>query len=193
MENLEPTGHPAPTGAGSYNEAAEKELRIFLIGFMGCGKSYWGRQLAQKLELPFFDLDQVIEEGEERPIADIFEAEGEEHFRQLEKEALHLITESHGAFVMATGGGTPCFYNNIEYMKRSGIVVWINCTVEDLHGRLIGEKEARPLVKNINDDQLKAYITKKGADRNIFYRQATTTVSGEGLSLEKLISKILHT
>jgi shikimate kinase len=94
---------------------------------------------------------------------------------------------------MAAGGGTPCFYNNIEYMKKRGIVVWINCSVEDLHCRLVGEKEHRPLVKELSDDQLKAYITKKGADRNIFYRQATTTVSGEGLSLEKLISKIFHT
>lgn len=191
MENLEHPNHQAP--AGGHGDAAEKELRIFLIGFMGCGKTYWGRQLAQKLELPFFDLDYQIEEKEERPISAIFETEGEEHFRQLEKEALHLITESHGAFVMATGGGTPCFYNNIEYMKKSGVVVWINCSVEDLHSRLMGEKEHRPLIKNLTDDQLKAYITKKGADRNIFYRQATTTINGEGLSLEKLISKIFHT
>src|SRR5688500_17701882 len=85
MENKEQHHQQSPSG-----EAAEKELRIFLIGFMGCGKSYWGRQLAQKLELPFFDLDHAIEEGEERPITAIFEEEGEEHFRQLEKETLHL-------------------------------------------------------------------------------------------------------
>ncbi len=159
---------------------------------MGCGKTYWGRQLAQKLELPFFDLDHQIEEKEERTINQIFEAEGEEHFRLLEKEVLHLLTESHGAFVMATGGGTPCFFNNIEYMKKSGIVVWINCSYTDLHSRLICEKESRPLLKDLDDDQLMAYITKKHGDRNIFYRQATTTVSGEGLTLDNLMSKIFH-
>lgn len=190
MDNLEQQSQSL-SGRG-HADTDEKDLRIFLIGFMGCGKTYWGRQLAQKLELPFFDLDHQIEEGEQRSITAIFEGEGEEHFRQLEKEALHLITESHGAFVMATGGGTPCFYNNIEYMKKSGLVVWINCSVDDLHCRLVGEKENRPLVKELTDEQLKAYITKKGADRNIFYRQANLTVNGEGLSLEKLMSKILH-
>ena len=190
MGNLENGGKPLYNQDGA--DTGEKELRIFLIGFMGCGKTYWGQKLAQKLELPFFDLDHQIEEGEERTINEIFEKEGEEHFRRLEKEALHLITESHGAFIMATGGGTPCFYNNIEYMKKSGVVIWINCPVTDLHQRLIKEKEDRPLLKNLSDDQLLAYITKKGADRNIFYRQATVTVNSEGLSLEKLISKIVH-
>ena len=182
----------APSGQKGGGDAAEKELRIFLIGFMGCGKTYWGRQLAQKLELPFFDLDHQIEEKEERSINEIFAAEGEEYFGRLEKEVLHLITESHGAFVMATGGGTPCFYNNIEYMKKAGIAVWINCSATSLHQRLLQEKEHRPLLKDLTDDQLLAYITKKGADRNIFYRQATTTVNGEGLSLEKLVDKIFH-
>ena len=190
MENLENRGAPLSHQDGA--STGEKSLRIFLIGFMGCGKTYWGQKLSQKLELPFFDLDHQIAEGEEKSITDIFEEEGEEHFRRLEKEALHLITESHDAFVMATGGGTPCFYNNIEYMKRRGLVIWINCSATDLHQRLIKEKETRPLLKNLTDDQLLAYITKKGADRNIFYRQATITVSGEGLSLEKLISKIVH-
>ena len=190
MENFESKGAPLNNQDGA--DTGEKELRIFLIGFMGCGKTYWGQKLAQKLELPFFDLDHQIEEGEEKTITKIFEGEGEEHFRRLEKEALHLITESHGAFVMATGGGTPCFYNNIEYMKKSGLVIWINCSTTDLHQRLLQEKETRPLLKELSDDQLLAYITKKGADRNIFYRQANITVSGEGLSLEKLISKIVH-
>ncbi len=190
MENLENRGAPLHNQSGA--DTGEKELRIFLIGFMGCGKTYWGRKLAQKLEIPFFDLDHQIEEGEERTINEIFEGKGEEHFRRLEKEALHLITESHGAFVMATGGGTPCFYNNIEYMKKQGIVIWINCPAELLQQRLLQEKDTRPLLKNLTDDQLLAYITKKGADRNIFYRQAHSTVSGEGLSLEKLIAKIFH-
>lgn len=192
MDNIEKGAQGLPAHESGGGDAAEKELRIFLIGFMGTGKSYWGRQLAQKLEVPFFDLDHQIEEGEGKSIKEIFETEGEEHFRRLEKEVLHLVTESHGAFVMATGGGTPCFYNNIEYMKKSGIAIWINTPVAELHQRLSAEKEHRPLLKDMDDEQLLAFISKKCADRSIFYRQANTTVNGEGLSLEKLISKIFH-
>jgi len=190
MENLENRGAPLHHHEGA--DTGEKELRIFLVGFMGCGKTYWGQKLAQKLELPFFDLDHQIEEGEERSITQIFEEEGEEHFRRLEKEALHLITECHCAFIRATCGGTAYFYNNIEYMKKQGLVIYINCTASELHQRLLQEKEQRPLLKKLSDDQLMAYINKKVADRNIFYKQANVTISGEGLSLEKLISKIVH-
>ena len=85
---------------------------------MGCGKTYWGKILAQKMNLPFFDLDKLVEEREEKSIIEIFAEEGEEYFRMLEKDVLHLITESHESFVMACGGGTPCFFNNIEYLKK---------------------------------------------------------------------------
>ena len=121
-------------------------MKIFLIGFMGSGKTHWGKQLSEKLQLPFFDLDSVIEENEEKEITEIFAETGEEHFRLLEKDVLYLLTESHESFVMATGGGTPCFFNNIDYMKRRGTTVWINCSVECLHSRLAKEKEKRPQI-----------------------------------------------
>jgi len=93
-------------------------MKIFLIGFMGCGKTYWGQKLSRKLQLPFFDLDAQIEEKEEKSIDAIFNQEGEEYFRLVEKDVLYLLTESHESFVMAAGGGTPCFYNNIAYMQK---------------------------------------------------------------------------
>ncbi len=167
-------------------------MKIFLVGFMGSGKSFWGSQLGEKLGLPFFDLDHQIEEKEEKSINDIFAQEGEEYFRLLEKEVLHMLTESHEEFVMATGGGTPCFYNNIEYMKKNGIVVWINCSVDCLYGRLLKEREARPLLKDLSNEQLLSYIAKKYADRKIYYRQATVTATEDQLSLDGLISKIFH-
>lgn len=85
-------------------------MKIFLIGFMGCGKTHSGKQLSAKLSLPFFDLDAKIEEHEAKSITQIFEEEGEEYFRLLEKDVLHLLCESHESFVMACGGGTPCFF-----------------------------------------------------------------------------------
>jgi shikimate kinase len=115
-------------------------MKIFLIGFMGCGKTHWGKELSQKLQLPFFDLDDVIEEKEGKDISSIFSETGEEYFRLLEKDVLYMLTESHESFVMACGGGTPCFFNNIDYMKSRGTTVWINCSVFCLYNRLLKEK-----------------------------------------------------
>jgi len=98
-------------------------MKIFLIGFMGCGKSHWGKQLSQKLQMPFFDLDEKVEENEGKTITEIFADYGEEYFRLLEKDVLHLLTESHESFIMATGGGTPCFYNTIDYLNAKGTTV----------------------------------------------------------------------
>jgi shikimate kinase len=114
-------------------------MKIFFIGFMGCGKTHWGNLLSQKLNLPFFDLDQKIVEHDGRSVSEIFKKEGEEYFRLLEKDVLHLLTENHESFDMACGGGTPCFYNNIDYLKKKGTVVWINCSTEMLYQRLVKE------------------------------------------------------
>ena len=167
-------------------------MKIFLIGFMGCGKTHWGRQLSQKLNIPFFDLDEKIAEHEGRPIVDIFRIEGEEYFRLLEKDLLHLISESHETFVMACGGGTPCFYNNIDYLKRQGTVVWINCSTECLFQRLKKEKEQRPLVAHLSDEELKSFIIKKYSGRKIYYQQATVILPEENFTLETLVNKIFH-
>jgi shikimate kinase len=168
-------------------------MKMFFIGFMGCGKTHWGRLVSQKLELPFFDLDQKIEEQAGKKINEIFKQEGEEHFRQLEKEIMHLLTESHESFVMATGGGTPCYYNNIDYMKKQGTTIWINCSVDCLYQRLSIDKNERPLIRNLSGDQLHAYITKKFGDRKIFYQQASIILNEDDIKLEELIDQVFHT
>ena len=167
-------------------------MKIFLIGFMGSGKTHWGRLLGSTLNLPFFDLDEQIVSHEGKTIAEIFAENGEEYFRELEKNTLHLLTESHDSFVMASGGGTPCYFNNIEYMKDTGTVVWINTATDELHKRLLGEKEKRPLIKDLSDDQLRGFILKKYADRRIYYQQADITVDEQPVELDKLIQKIFH-
>ena len=167
-------------------------MKIFLIGFMGSGKTHWGKRLSQKLQLPFFDLDSVIEEKEEKAISSIFSEMGEEYFRMLEKDVLYMLTESHDSFVMATGGGTPCFFNNIDYMKSRGTTVWINCSVECLHSRLVNEKEKRPLISAIPDEELNGFIIKKFSDRKIFYQQANVVLAEDELTLETLIEKTFH-
>ena len=167
-------------------------MKIFLIGFMGSGKTHWGQELSQKLGLPFFDLDQQIEEKEGKSITTIFAEQGEEYFRLLEKEVLYLLTESHDSFVMATGGGTPCFFNNIEYMKKSGTVVWLNSSLDALYERLVKERDKRPLIKNLSDAELRTYISKKYSDRKIFYSQASAIVPDAHLDLEQLVATIFH-
>jgi shikimate kinase len=167
-------------------------MKIFMIGFMGCGKTHWGKQLSEKLQTPFFDLDKLIEEQEGKTITEIFAEMGEEYFRMLEKDVLYMITESHETFVMACGGGTPCFFNNIDYMKSRGTTVWINCGTEILYSRLVKEKEQRPLIRSIPDDELKYYIIKKYSDRKIFYQQAHVILAEDDVTLEALIEKTFH-
>jgi shikimate kinase len=168
------------------------QMKIFLIGFMGCGKTHWGKELSQKLQIPLFDLDHMIEEQEGKSISEIFAEMGEEYFRMLEKDVLHMLTESHESFVMACGGGTPCFFNNIDYMKSRGTTVWINCSVDCLHSRLVKEKDKRPLISAIPDLELRSFIVKKFSDRKIFYQQASIILSEDDVTLDKLIEATFH-
>lgn len=167
-------------------------MKIFLIGFMGSGKSYWGCQLSKKLNIPFFDLDEQIVSHAGKSITEIFVQDGEESFRLMEKDILHIITESHESFIMACGGGTPCYYNNIEFMNNEGISVWLDTPLEILHQRLLKEKDKRPLIKDLSDAQLRAFIIRKFADRRIYYEQASLKIEEEPEKLESIIKKIFH-
>ncbi|HYF30787.1 MAG TPA: shikimate kinase [Chitinophagaceae bacterium] len=167
-------------------------MRIYLIGFMGSGKTHWGRLLSSKLTLPFFDLDKQIMEEEKKTIVEIFEQKGEEYFRMIEKEVLYILTESHESFVMACGGGTPCYFNNIDYMNNNGTSVWLNTRLDVLFTRLIKEKEVRPLLKNLSDGQLKQFILKKFSERRIYYEQANLVVEESEASVDSLIQHIMH-
>lgn len=167
-------------------------MKIFLIGFMGSGKSYCGRLLSEKLKIPFFDLDEQVVSREGKAITEIFASEGEEYFRLSEKEILYDITGLNENFVMACGGGTPCYFNNIEFMNNTGTTVWINTPVDTLFERLIHDKNHRPLISKLSDEQLKAYIKKKFADRKIYYEQASVIIDDEPLKLDALVKKIFH-
>ncbi|MBM3922346.1 MAG: shikimate kinase [Sphingomonadales bacterium] len=167
-------------------------MRIYLIGFMGAGKSFWGPRLAREAGFRFFDLDQVLEESQGERIDTIFSQHGEEAFRQLEKDCLHLLTESHTQFVMACGGGTPCFLNNIEYMKQSGKVVWVNPAVETIAQRLTTARQQRPLLQSVTDEELLGYIQKKMADRRLYYEQADLRIDEEPIDLSAVLKSLLH-
>jgi shikimate kinase len=159
---------------------------------MGSGKTYWGRQLSEKLSIPFFDMDEQVIKSEGKSINEIFETYGEEYFRLKEKGILQSITEVNKTFVMACGGGSPCYFNNIDYMNQAGTTVWINTPMNILFQRLLKEKDKRPLLKDLSDEQMKSFITKKFADRKIYYEQAEVMIDDEEISLDHFIEKIFH-
>jgi shikimate kinase len=167
-------------------------MKIFLIGFMGSGKTHWGRLLSAKLKLPMRDLDSVIAEKEKRSVSDIFAEKGEEYFRYLEKETLEEVVVEQENFILSCGGGTPCFFNNIELMKKNGKVVWLNTSIEVLRDRLARDQMSRPLIREISADDLKRYIIRKVSERRMYYQQADLVVNEENISLEELIRLLLQ-
>ncbi|HVU57285.1 MAG TPA: shikimate kinase [Puia sp.] len=167
-------------------------MKIFLIGFMGSGKTHWGKLLSAKLQLPFRDLDTLIVEKEQRSVQDIFAEQGEEYFRYEEKEMLEDLVGKEENFILSCGGGTPCFFNNIEFMKKSGKVVWLNTSVDVLKERLLKERMSRPLIREVNDEDLKRFIIRKLSERKMYYEQADVMVNEESITLEELIRALLQ-
>jgi shikimate kinase len=168
-------------------------MRIFLIGFMGSGKTHWGKQLSERLGIPFFDLDEVIINQEKRTIADIFTESGEEYFRVKEKEVLENLVDDNLSVIISCGGGTPCFFNNIEFMKKYGLVVWLNTNIDVLGNRLLKQRSHRPVLAGISDEELRAYIIKKMNERRMYYEQADLIIDNENdISVSEFAQIILH-
>ena len=168
-------------------------MRIFLIGFMGAGKTHWGKQVANRMGLPFHDLDELIVAQEGKSIADIFTDHGEEYFRLAEKQMLEELVEREDSMIISCGGGTPCFFNNIDFMKRYGIVVWLNTHVEVILQRLLKERMHRPLLKDIKDEDLRNHIIRKLNERRMYYEQADVIIDKEdSISMNDFIQTVLH-
>lgn len=159
---------------------------------MGAGKSYWGARISQLTGLPFIDLDQAIEESSRKSIRQIFEEKGEERFRQEESAMLHALIEKQSGFVMACGGGTPCFLQNMDYMKESGTVVWLNPPTEILLTRLRKEQNERPLISGLTDTQLHHFVLHKMAERRIYYEQAHVIIPDNPSDASFLVKQIIH-
>lgn len=162
---------------------------IFLVGFMGCGKSTKAKQLAQRLNCAVIDLDAVIVESQEQSIADYFATNGEDAFRQLESATLKNYDYPETC-VVATGGGLPCFFDNMDWMNANGRTVYLQMTPPQLVSRL-HNREKRPLLKGMDDEQLLAFIIKKLEERNPFYTKAQLTVDAfdlDGQKLEEMIN-----
>ena len=165
-------------------------MRIYLIGYMGCGKSTLGRRLSEHLDLQFVDMDHYIEMRNHKTIPQIFEEEGEAEFRNKERKALEELSE-FSDIVIATGGGAPCFFDNIDLMNNSGKTIYINIKPSILADRLLKSKTERPLIKGKSKDELVAFIDETLKKRNHFYKQAKFEITEPDIDLnliEELIS-----
>lgn len=156
-------------------------MKIFLTGMMGTGKSYWAQQLADAHEMDWIDLDAQVEKETSMTIKEIFATDGEAYFRDKEKEVLHALA-TFSNMVIATGGGTPCFHDNITWMNEHGITIWIDEKVEVLADRLKKEKEHRPLIKNLTDEELLHFLSIKLAERSKFYAQSQYHLQADKIS-----------
>ena len=160
-------------------------MLVYLVGFMGCGKSKLGKQLAKKLNHQFIDFDELIEEQSGKKISDIFKDDGQQAFRNIETEILKSIAECKET-VVSTGGGTPCFFNNMQLMNETGITVYIRMTAGGLFHRLAESKTNRPLIAGLTDLKLLDYIIDTLGEREHFYMKAQHVVKGENLKADKI-------
>ncbi|NOS93469.1 MAG: shikimate kinase [Cyclobacteriaceae bacterium] len=166
-------------------------MKIFLIGLPGSGKTTLGKQAAHQLSIPFVDLDAAIEKAEQRTIPEIFKQSGENYFRQLESELLKKWAASSTDFLMATGGGAPCFFDNVELMNRAGITFFLDVPAMEIAQRISAStKQERPLFNSMDFDVLKDQIETLRSRRISFYKQAQQTLSGRGIQSQQLVEMI---
>lgn len=152
---------------------------IFLIGMPSSGKSTLGRMLAKRIDYQFVDMDDLIEQHESLTVFEIFQLKGEDHFRTIESKILKEF-KPNNHLVIATGGGAPCFFNNIEFIKNNGISVFLNVPPKELYKRILkSEANNRPLInKNNSEEAILNNLTQRYENRLQFYQQANIQIDG---------------
>lgn len=166
--------------------------KIVLLGYMGCGKSTIAQNLSKITNIPFLDLDKCIEERVNLSINEIFEKYGEVYFRKLEHEMFVELLQSSENNIIGLGGGTPCYANNHELLKGDDVVsVYLKASIDTLYNRLVHNKSKRPLIANMNEEEMKEFIAKHLFDRSFYYNQAKHKVSVDDKSVEETVQDIL--
>lgn len=166
--------------------------KIILLGYMGSGKSTIAQNLSKITKIPFLDLDNCIEERAKKSINSIFEEHGEIYFRKLEHQMFLELIESSENCIIGLGGGTPCYANNHELLKRDDVIsIYLKASIETLYNRLVHNKSKRPLIANMNEEEMREFIAKHLFDRSFYYNQAQNKVSVDNRTVDETVLDIM--
>ncbi|MBW8359693.1 MAG: AAA family ATPase [Weeksellaceae bacterium] len=165
-------------------------MMISILGYMGSGKTHISKLLSDKLEFEFLDLDKIIAKKNKLTLPEIFEKKGEIFFRKQEREVLEEILASKSDAVLSLGGGTPCYYNNMEVINQNSLSFFLRTSVPVLAERLIRQKQKRPLIANIADEDIPEFVAKHLFERNAFYSKAQFIVDTTGKEPEAVVEEI---
>lgn len=167
--------------------------KIILLGYMGCGKSTIAQNLSKITNIPFLDLDNCIEKKTNLSIKEIFEKHGEIYFRKLEHEIFLELLQSSEASIIGLGGGTPCYANNHLLLQREDITsIYLKASIETLYNRLVYNKSKRPLIADMNEDEMKEFIAKHLFDRSFYYNHAQHKVVVDNKTVDETVDDILE-
>lgn len=167
-------------------------LKIVLVGLPSSGKSTFGKQVATLLNFAFIDLDQLIEEGTGKKISQIFSEEGEGKFRELESIYLQKVLEGPEGFVLSTGGGTPCFNDNMDLINERAVSVYLEVSLEEILKRLSKDKNGkRPMFAGLGEGEITLKLKNLLASRESYYLQSKIKLSGDDISTELLLSELM--
>ncbi|WP_057937683.1 shikimate kinase [Algoriphagus resistens] len=171
----------------------DKDLKIVLVGLPGSGKSTFGKQLASILQFPFYDLDYQIEESYQMKIPDIFSRYGEGQFRRWETEVLQRLLRKEASFVLASGGGCPCFNDNMDLINKKAVSVYLDVPLEEISKRLgLTKTQNRPMFSGLDQGEIILKLKSLLVERDYFYRQSKIKLSGEDFSAELLVSELIR-
>jgi shikimate kinase len=165
---------------------------ISLVGYMGCGKSHISKILSEKINFKLIDLDKEISRRNKLTIPEIFEKKGEIYFRKLERETLEEILATEENLILSLGGGTPVYYNNMEIINNNSKSIFLKASVKTLTERLSKQKEKRPLIANISDENLPEFIAKHLFERNEFYNKALISINTDSREPEDILKEIIE-
>ncbi len=166
-------------------------MNIVLLGYMASGKSIIAKELAKNIATDFIDLDAYIEKKENLKISEIFKNKGEIYFRKLENHCLKEVLNTKSKIILAVGGGTPCYADNMSIITGNATSVYLKASIDTIYNRILSEKRKRPLVNKIPNEKLKEFIAKHLFERNNFYNKATVVISVDDKSIEEITSEIL--
>jgi shikimate kinase len=165
--------------------------KVILIGYMGSGKSVIAKKISKKIGFDYLELDYLIEENENKSIAEIFKTKGELYFRKIENQLFKEVLSNQSDFVISTGGGTPCYFDNHNLLNSENCIsIYLKASIDTLYNRLLTEKDKRPLIADLNPLEMKEFIAKHLFERSYFYNQATYKVTVDEKDMEEITSEI---